>query len=111
MAIPYSPPTPVAITDDDKARLEDLCVRRQMFAKTRDASQKSIDELSTEIGIQLAILGTNKIETATYVAQVVDAERKTLSKTRLLELGVSAATITAAEEITRTSSVRVSLRK
>jgi hypothetical protein len=110
MATPTPASRPTIVTAEDKTRLEDLCEQRQALAKTRDDAQKSIDDLSTQIGTQLAILGTARLETPRFVAQIVDGERKTLSKTRLLELGVPAATIAAAEEVTRTSSVRVTAK-
>ena len=105
--VPRSP----LITADDKMRLEDLCDKRQQLAKSRDEAQKAIDELSTQIGTELALLGTDRLETPRFVAQIVDGIRKTLSKTRLLELGVSADVIVSAEEVTRTSSVRVTAKK
>lgn len=95
----------------DDLELEKKCQKRTELAQARDGIQDQIDALSEEIGTELALRGVERAEVGEYVALLVTQRRKTLSKERLVELGVPVTTIEKATTETVSNSVRVSRRR
>ncbi len=91
--------------------LDELCDLRQSNKDIQAALQTEIDVINTTIGDELGSRGVEKVETARYVPRIVIQERKTLDKTKLVEMGVPVATIEACTVETPVQSLRVDKRK
>jgi hypothetical protein len=87
--------------------LATLCLERQAYADQRDQFQKAVDERSQAIGAELTIRGTKRVEVQGWIPQLVDYERATLDKIKLLEAGVSTSQIEKGTVTTRSVQVRV----
>ncbi len=84
---------------------------RQAQAQVRDEAQAKMDEYSNAIGGEMAIRNVDRVEVDVYVAQIVQTNRSTLSKIKLVEHGVSPDVIEASTERSLSVSVRVSRRR
>lgn len=87
------------------------CEARQLAAEQRDAYAEQVQDLSTEIGTELALRGVDRVELPEFTALLLQMPRHTLNKQRLLEQGVPMAAIEAATETTMSVQVRVSRRQ
>jgi hypothetical protein len=105
------PPKDSGPSVSERQQVDDLCAARAECAKVRDDMAAKVDEYSAQIGSSLAILGVNKLETPQFLAQLVDGHRKSLSKTKLVELGVPLGIIMQAEVETPFVQVRVTRRR
>lgn len=94
------------MTDQELAT---VCELRAQAAAVRDAHQAVVDDLSSQIGAELSMRGTQKVELPAWIPMVVEMERTTLDKTKLLESGVTPGQIEAAT--VRKASVQVRVLK
>lgn len=90
---------------DDKVRQ-----RFNVSAKIKELDL-TLKELNAEIGTMLTVAGVDKVMSDDLTVSMVAGKSSHLSKTRLLELGVSPDTIASATKETRYSSLRVTQRK
>ena len=91
---------------EDAAAMDEMIALRQSMAQERDAAQAVMDECNKRIGERLALMG-GAYKNQLWAATLVVAERSTLDKKKLVELGVPVATIEAATVKATSSSVRV----
>lgn len=66
-----------------------------------------LDHINAEIGTMMTVAGTEKVAVDGLTVSMVAGKSSHLSKTRLLELGVSPDTIASAVEETRYTTVRI----
>lgn len=95
------------MTDEE---LDEKLTERQGAASIRDELQTRIDEISTEIKTELKGRGLRVVDRGVWRAQIVEQNRTTLSKIKLLSAGVSVAQIEAATETTPVEQLRVGPR-
>ena len=86
---------------------------QQRFGVT--AKIKELDsilkQLNAEIGTMMTVAGVDKVVSDDLTVSMVAGKSSHLSKTKLLELGVSPDTISSATKETKYSSLRITQRK
>lgn len=80
---------------------------RQAMAKEREDAQAIMDDCSARIKTAMQSMNAPKVYCGPWQAQLVTQERTTLSKHKLVELGVEVATIEAATAVTVVTLLRV----
>lgn len=96
------------MTDDE---LLELCVRREKACEVIDEHESIKADLSSQIGTELALRGVNKLAVGPYDAVIVDADRRTLNKLKLMEKGVDPDLLEACSDVSHSTSVRVTRRR
>lgn len=86
---------------DDKVRQ-----RFNISAKIKELDS-TLKQLNAEIGTMLTVAGVDKVVSDDLTVSMVAGKSVRLSKTKLLELGVSPDTIANATEETKYTSVRI----
>ncbi len=86
---------------DDKVRQ-----RFNITARIKELSG-TLTQLNAEIGTMLTVAGVDKVMSDDLTVSMVAGRSTSLSKTRLLELGVSPDTIANATKETKYSSLRI----
>lgn len=82
------------------ATLLPLVTQRQALAAEIKRLQSQVDTLTEQITGEMVRAGEMKLEVGDWVPDYASRERKTLDKTRLVELGVSTEVIKQAEKTT-----------
>jgi N6-adenosine-specific RNA methylase IME4 len=93
------------------AQLLPLVTRRQELALQAKALQAAVDELTSEITGALVREGLNELEVGEYRVKYIMAERRTLDKGRLVELGVGTDVIAKAEKVSSFGRIDIRERK
>lgn len=96
------------MTDEE---LLDLCERREAASEAIDNAQSEKDTLSSQIGTELALRGVNKLPVGPFDCAIVDADRRTLNKLRLIEKGVDPDLLDECSDVSHSTSVRVTRRR
>lgn len=90
--------------------LETLCNQYAYERDCRDEADARRDEIGTQIGVELALRGANKAAVGAWACAIVRSERKSLSRLKLIELGIPSEILDQATDVTASSSVRVNRR-
>lgn len=95
--------------DVSELTFDEAVERRQAAVGIRDAAQHEIDNLTPHLAGQLVVAGekARKACNNQWNVTLVDSKRDTLSKEKLLELGVSMEQIKQATVTSTSTSIRV----
>ena len=104
------------VSDEVLEALLPLCSAREVEKDIRDAAEKEYDRLTGEIGTLLVANdlldkdGKCKIDLGRYGLSMFSLPRPTISRERLLELGVDGDIIAAATKTTHSTQIRISAK-
>lgn len=96
------------LVDND---FDDKVSQRHNISSKIKELDATLKQLNAEIGTMLTVAGVKKVLSDDLVVSMVDSKSVSLSKTKLLELGVSPDTIASATQETRYSSLRITPMK
>lgn len=96
---------------DDTTNLDKTIREREDIKDVIAGLTKRLDQLTTIIKVEMGKLGTDLYTGDVFSAKLVHRSRRTLDRTKLLELGVSADTLDEGTKTTTYDSLTVTRNK